>query len=355
MAIYAVNYDGLRKRDTYNELIDYLQFKQEKIIYPDRFAKRLRESPQISNLLDGEGLGKGDLEEQEKNRIKEVLKEVAIIQTGGTAQFSRADPANNRSNINTGNAPNHDEQFQDTGEHVSETIFENNQNRQNRNQNTAERNKENLRNVHTQTNASLFGAHNLIPPAPTIPPPEPPRAGSSTDPIPTRPRFDNILEGHDVTEKSRDYYNRIHNPTMEFKENFRKKIIKQQKGERNKDLQNKRETSPPSQHMPIGQYDSKLKGKYNKRLSESMAKRNPSVPKQKQPQTQMQDRKEQLEQKRESATKQIKTKRKVLEVMDQNFEGGRGPAPTFGSKRPQTRISRAYAGMPRRTFFEGID
>ena len=142
---------------------------------------------------------------------------------------------------------------------------------------------------------------------------------------------------------------------MEFKENFRKKIIKQQKGERNKDLQNKRETSPPSQHMPIGQYDSKLKGKYNKRLSESMAKRNPSVPKQKQPQTQMQDRKEQLEQKRESATKQIKTKRKVLEVMDQNFEGGRGPAPTFGSKRPQTRISRAYAGMPRRTFFEGID
>ena len=55
MAIYAVNYDGLRKRDTYNELIDYLQFKQEKIIYPDRFAKRIRESPQISNLLDGEG------------------------------------------------------------------------------------------------------------------------------------------------------------------------------------------------------------------------------------------------------------------------------------------------------------
>ena len=145
MAIYAVNYDGLRKRDTYNELIDYLQFKQEKIIYPDRFAKRLRESPQISNLLDGEGLGKGDLEEQEKNRIKEVLKEVAIIQAGGTAQFSRADPANNRSNINTGNAPNHDEQFQDIGEHASETIFENNQNRQNRNQNTAERNQENLK------------------------------------------------------------------------------------------------------------------------------------------------------------------------------------------------------------------
>ena len=28
MAIYAINYDGLGKRDTYNELIDYIQFKQ---------------------------------------------------------------------------------------------------------------------------------------------------------------------------------------------------------------------------------------------------------------------------------------------------------------------------------------
>ena len=56
MATYAINYDGLKKRDTYNELIDYIQFGQEKITYPDRFAKRIRESPQISNLLDGEGL-----------------------------------------------------------------------------------------------------------------------------------------------------------------------------------------------------------------------------------------------------------------------------------------------------------
>ena len=49
MAMYAINYDGLRKRDTYNEIIDYLQFHQEKIIYPDRFAKRVRETPQLSN------------------------------------------------------------------------------------------------------------------------------------------------------------------------------------------------------------------------------------------------------------------------------------------------------------------
>ena len=90
MAMYAINYDGLRKRDTYNELIDYIQFGQEKITYPDRFAKRIRESPQISNLLDGEGLGKGDMEEQQFNHMKEILKEFAVREAGGTAQFARA-------------------------------------------------------------------------------------------------------------------------------------------------------------------------------------------------------------------------------------------------------------------------
>ena len=194
MAIYAINYDGLRKRDTYNELIDYIQFKQEKIIYPDRFAKRIRESPQISNLLDGEGLGKGDLEEHEKNRIKEILKEVAIIKASGTAQFSRADPANNTSNVN-GNPNNHDEQFQDLKEHITKTIFENNKNGQNRKQDTADRNRENLNAVHQQNNASLFGAHNLIPPPSVVNPPQPSRPGSSTDPIPAQ-RFNlgNILD-----------------------------------------------------------------------------------------------------------------------------------------------------------------
>ena len=88
--MYAINYDGLRKRDTYNELIDYIQFGQEKITYPDRFAKRIRESPQISNLLDGEGLGKGDMEEQQLNHMKEILKEFAVREAGGTAQFARA-------------------------------------------------------------------------------------------------------------------------------------------------------------------------------------------------------------------------------------------------------------------------
>ena len=36
---------GLRKKDTYEELINYLLNDQEKINYPNRYAKQLREPP----------------------------------------------------------------------------------------------------------------------------------------------------------------------------------------------------------------------------------------------------------------------------------------------------------------------
>ena len=86
---YAVNYIGLRKRDTYNELIDYLLDKQPSIIYPDRTATFIRNSPILSNLLDGDGMGSVYWQEQQINRIKEEQKEHAIQQAEGTAQFLR--------------------------------------------------------------------------------------------------------------------------------------------------------------------------------------------------------------------------------------------------------------------------
>ena len=86
---HAVNYIGLRKRDTYNELIDYLLDKQPNVIYPDRKAKFIRNSPILSNLLDGDGMGSIYWQEQQINRIKEEQKEHAIQQTGGTAQILR--------------------------------------------------------------------------------------------------------------------------------------------------------------------------------------------------------------------------------------------------------------------------
>ena len=56
-AVYKVNYQGLRKRESYNEIVDYLENKQEQINYPNRFAKQIRNSPELSNLFDGEGMG----------------------------------------------------------------------------------------------------------------------------------------------------------------------------------------------------------------------------------------------------------------------------------------------------------
>ena len=176
MAMYAINYDGLRKRDTYNELIDYIQFGQEKITYPDRFAKRIRESPQISNLLDGEGLGKGDMEEQQLNHMKEILKEFAVREAGGTAQFARAaDPpprppgppppppgfASHRgpasfnigtpragsSNTNTNSnhpAPHYDDDLQDQAERVRDVSQGMFRAAFDRAQNNADRNRDNL-------------------------------------------------------------------------------------------------------------------------------------------------------------------------------------------------------------------
>ena len=51
MAKHKVSYNGLHKRDSYEGLIDYLENKQEKVKYPNREAKILRDSPQYQSLL----------------------------------------------------------------------------------------------------------------------------------------------------------------------------------------------------------------------------------------------------------------------------------------------------------------
>ena len=58
---------NLRLRPTYNQLINYLEVGQPKIIYPDRTATFLGNSHYLSQF-DGNLL---DLEEQEKNIEKE--------------------------------------------------------------------------------------------------------------------------------------------------------------------------------------------------------------------------------------------------------------------------------------------
>ena len=55
--MFGLNYEGLKKKETYDGIVDYLMNKQENIKMPNRLAKQLRDSPQLSNLLDGDGEG----------------------------------------------------------------------------------------------------------------------------------------------------------------------------------------------------------------------------------------------------------------------------------------------------------
>ncbi len=89
--MFGINYDGLRKKKTYDELIDYVMNKQEKMQYPDRTAKFLRNSPQLSNLLDSNGEGLLEMEEQQKRQVMEVEKEHILRQTAGPSTGSAAE------------------------------------------------------------------------------------------------------------------------------------------------------------------------------------------------------------------------------------------------------------------------
>lgn len=82
MAKYALNYSGLRKRETYDEIIDYIRNKQDVIRYPDRFAKRIREHPYLTQL-DGEGLE--EMQEQQGEAMKEQEKEHRVRQLASSS------------------------------------------------------------------------------------------------------------------------------------------------------------------------------------------------------------------------------------------------------------------------------
>jgi hypothetical protein len=83
--------ENLRKRPTYNELINYLEFEQPKIKYPDRRATFLRNSPYLTQF---DGQSWIDLEKQENEINKEKMKEMEVRRTAGeeqsTAQAVRA-------------------------------------------------------------------------------------------------------------------------------------------------------------------------------------------------------------------------------------------------------------------------
>ena len=70
-------YNGLRKKPTYNVLIDYIQNKQPTIKYPNRLATQIMNSKELTKLDD---LGMGGIEEQEENIAKEKQRVILIQQ-----------------------------------------------------------------------------------------------------------------------------------------------------------------------------------------------------------------------------------------------------------------------------------
>jgi len=85
--------NSLRKKPTYDEVINYLQVNQPKIKYPDRTATLLRNSHYLSQF-DGNLF---DVEEQQKKFSKAQLRESEIrnvvSQTQGTASLLRSEAA----------------------------------------------------------------------------------------------------------------------------------------------------------------------------------------------------------------------------------------------------------------------
>ena len=84
-------YNGLHKRDSYEGLVNYLQGHQEIIRYPDRWAKRVRESPYLTQL-DAEGVM--EIRDQQEEEMKEQEKEFRVRkvaeETGMSANHLRS-------------------------------------------------------------------------------------------------------------------------------------------------------------------------------------------------------------------------------------------------------------------------
>ena len=75
MAKVAMMESGLGRRQTYSEIIDYIENDPDKIQYPNRAAKYLRNTFQLSQL---DGMGQALLEQQEANEMAERVKDYQL-------------------------------------------------------------------------------------------------------------------------------------------------------------------------------------------------------------------------------------------------------------------------------------
>ena len=88
MAKYAINYNGLRLKPSYDSLVHTIA-DQPMIIYPNRQAMQLRDSPYMTQLMNS-----ADIKEQQARIQMEQVKQAAVTQaaanTGGTRAMVQA-------------------------------------------------------------------------------------------------------------------------------------------------------------------------------------------------------------------------------------------------------------------------
>ena len=83
--VFSVNYNGLKKRESYDDLVRYIETDPTKIKYPDRRATQLEQSHYMKHL----GAEDYDAMEEEQLRAnKEHMKEVMVRETAGRGEGS---------------------------------------------------------------------------------------------------------------------------------------------------------------------------------------------------------------------------------------------------------------------------
>ena len=91
MAKVAMVTDGLRRKPTYEEVIDYIEYDPDKIKYHNRASKFLRNTFQLSQL---DGMSHAVLEQQQAEEIKERVKDYQVpqlaVQNDTDARIERA-------------------------------------------------------------------------------------------------------------------------------------------------------------------------------------------------------------------------------------------------------------------------
>ena len=84
-----VNKVGLRKRESYDEIVNYIQTDTTKIKYLDRKATFLMRTNQCLSLLDTDGLEEQEQNIEKQQKVAEVLARKIASSSGGTEALVR--------------------------------------------------------------------------------------------------------------------------------------------------------------------------------------------------------------------------------------------------------------------------